>query len=78
MKGSYGDDSMQCRLCEDENSHEDENHLLNCSELVAHLETSDVRFDDVFGDLETQIRAVKRFIKVLDRRDNIMDLRGIK
>ena len=77
FKGSLEDDNMKCRICEDEDSFEDENHLLNCSELTSHLEESDVDFDSVFGDLEMQISATKRFMKVLSRRKTIMELRGI-
>ena len=68
---------MKCRICEDEDSFEDENHLLNCLEITSHLEESDVDFDCVFGDLEMQISATKRFMKVLSRRKTIMELRGI-
>ena len=68
---------MKCRICEEEDSFEDKNHLLNCSELTYHLDESDVDFDSVFGDLEMQISATKRFMKVLNRRKTIMELRGI-
>ena len=77
FKGSIEYNNMKCRICENENSFKEENHLLHCPKLTSHLEDSEVVYDSVFGNLEEQISASKRFSKVLSRRKTIMELRGI-
>ena len=66
-----------CDLCKEE---EDSiQHCLECTVLLN--ECSDlyndriVRFEDLFGNLAAQIRAVKLFEKVLEKRKQLLERR---
>ena len=67
----YGGD-LKCRICKVENSEEDENHLLICP--ILNTENHDVKFDDVYSDIDSQYRAVKVFKKVLRRRNVYLEI----
>ena len=62
---------MNCRICKDSNSLEDENHLLTCEKL--NDEHSDVQFSDVYNNTDKQLAAVKAFKAILRRRKVHLD-----
>jgi hypothetical protein len=63
FKNKYGD-NLSCLLCE--KSEESQQHLLVCPEL---LPQSDVKYMDLFGSLDEQVKAAKHWSKVmLERR----------
>ena len=65
FKMSY-QDNMTCRLCKDTNSLENEDHILTCS--VLNSEKNDIEFNDVYGSIEQQYKAIKVFKKVIRKR----------
>ena len=67
-------EDMSCRCCKEEDSIEDEDHLLDCKMLRSEVEDYDVTFDHVFSTLEKQINAVKVFEKVMRKRDLILEV----
>ena len=71
FKRQYGND-LTCRICTEEDSYEDEDHLLICSALTDG--TSTVQFSDVYGDVDSQYEAVKIFKKALRKRDVFLNL----
>ena len=60
MKTSFLPD-LSCRLCNDEDAHEDEIHLTCCKILSDEVKPSeiDITYDFAFGPIEQQIRAVQ-------------------
>ena len=77
MKSSFDKDDMSCRLCKLPDSYEDENHLIKYCELEIQDDQNNFKFDDIFADLETQIKIVKFFTKIIERRKLLFELRGI-
>ena len=59
--------NLQCRICQDKDSIEDEDHILICPEMTDGQ--CDVQFTDVYGDVDTQYNAVKVFKKIIRRRN---------
>ena len=77
MKSSFDQDDMSCRLCKLPEIYEDENHLIQCSELEIQDDQQDFKFEYVFADIEKQIKTVKLFSKIIERRKLLFELRGI-
>ena len=63
--------NLHCRICNDPNSLDDEDHILTCSALS--MAKSDIKFSDVFGDTEQQYRAVKIFKKAMTKRNFLLE-----
>ena len=63
---------MCCRICNVENSIENEDHILTCS--VINDEEYDVKFSDVYENIEKQYKAVKVFKTVMRRRKTYLDI----
>ena len=57
--------NLHCRICNDPNSLEDEDHILISS--VLSMTKSDIKFSDVFVDIEQQYGAVKILKKALTK-----------
>ena len=70
------DNNLVCRICKDEESEENEDHLLVCPVLADGL-VQNVQFTDVFGTVDAQYNAVQVFKKVLRKRDNYLELNDI-
>ena len=68
---------MKCRICLDPESYEDEIHtFLECQILLDGLSVDKkVKFEDIYGPLNLQIPAVKNFIKIIDKRNIMLELR---
>ena len=71
FKYQYGN-NLTCRICEDENSYEDENHILICQKITEGK--TDIKFSDVYGDVNCQFRAVQTYKKVFRKRDIYLEL----
>ena len=63
---------LTCRICKENDSIEDEDHILNCS--VLNDEGYGVQFSEVYGSADEQYRAVQVFKKVLRRRQIYLDI----
>ena len=67
--------NLFCKLCKSQIS--DQQHLLKCSilvEKVPELKTnSKVKYDDIFGDIEKIIPAIKLFSKVVKMREELLE-----
>ena len=71
FKTQYGN-QLKCRICKVDGSIEDEEHILICSALTDG--NCDVRFSDVYGNVDEQYHAVKTFKKVLRQREVYLDM----
>ena len=64
--------NLMCRICASEGSFEDEDHILICPALTDGQ--TDVQFTDVYGDIDSQLHAVKVYKKVLRKRQVYLDM----
>ena len=78
-KSMYDSNNMTCRICQDPQSYEDEIHTFQyCKELTKDLTISgNVKFHDIYEDLDHQICAMKNFMKIINKRNLILELRGL-
>ena len=61
--------NMICRICQDPQSYEDEDHTFSCQVLVDGLEIGeDVKFSDIYSNTTKQINAVKSFMKIIKNK----------
>ena len=69
------ENNLHCSLCLDQQSEESLEHLLNCTflkgkpYLVQHLES--IKVNDIYGDLDSQIKAVKVWAKIFRIYENM-------
>ena len=77
FKTQYEDD-MKCRICLEEDSYEDEEHtFFLCSVLLKdHSTDAEIKFEHLYGDLEEQIRAIKYFKQIADKRQLFLEIRN--
>ena len=72
---SVNKNNLQCSLCKDMSTTENEEHLLVCSVLANHPKLKDdigqVKFEDVFSDEQKQFRAVKVFKQIMEIFDRM-------
>ena len=67
--------NMVCRLCDNEDSFEDEIHSLKCPAVVNDNELDhSIEFHHVFGSINQQIKAVKYFMPIIKRRKLLLEL----
>ena len=60
---------MSCRICCDPNTYEDDIHTFKCEKLIEDVEIEDnIYFEDIFGDLESQIRVMNSYIHLVRKR----------
>ena len=64
--------NLQCRICEDKNSIEDEDHILKCVKFNDNEDN--ISFSDVYGNADDQLKAVKIFKKIMRRRQVYLDI----
>ena len=57
-------------------SYENESHLLKCSDLLDNLSSaeSNLKLEDIYGTLETQVQFIKSFDKIHSRRKLMLEL----
>ena len=65
--------NLECQTCDDKSVIEDENHILNCEQLKT-VESVQIKFKDVFGCVEKQLKAVRIFKNILRKRETIIEL----
>ena len=67
--------NLLCKLCKSQIS--DQQHLLKCSILVEKVPelkaNCTVKYDDIFGDIEKIIPAIKLFSKVVKMREELIE-----
>ena len=72
---SMNKNNLQCSLCKDMSTTENEEHLLVCSVLANHPKLKDeigqVKFEDVFSDEQKQFRAAKVFKQIMEIFDRM-------
>ena len=75
LKGNFSsanEGNLQCELCKDENSKETQIHLLQCSVILNHPHLKEIvktiKYDDIFGPLPAQVKAVKVWKRILSVR----------
>ena len=72
LKGNFHNDNLQCDLCKEENSRETQMHLLVCNVLVNHPDLQaiikTIKYDDIYQDLSSQVKAIKVWKKILSVR----------
>ena len=66
--------NLLCQTC-DKSLHEDENHILICENLK-NEESVNIKFEDVFGPVDHQLKAARVFKNVLRKRDSILELKN--
>ena len=66
--------NLACSLCKDETTRETEIHLLQCPFFQKNPELKEemgrIKYEDIFGELKKQIRAVRVWIMVIKIYDN--------
>ena len=74
-KTMYNGD-MNCRICLDPQSFEDEEHTFSCKVLTFGLEIEeDVKFSDIYSDLPKQIHTIKYLKKIIKKCNLLLELR---
>ena len=75
MKSQFEDD-MNCRLCMEDDSFEDEKHIFQECKRLKEENTTDnqICVDDIFGTLKEQTKAIKHFATIMKRRDLILEV----
>ena len=72
---SMNKNNLQCSLCKEMSTTENEEHLLVCSVLANHPKLKDdigqVKFEDVFSDEQKQFRAAKVFKQIMEIFDRM-------
>ena len=75
LKGNFSEShrgNLHCELCKDESEDETQRHLLQCTFVVNHPEVGpevqQIKYDDIFSDLASQVKAVKIWKKILNVR----------
>ena len=60
--------NMSCSLCLDEQTEENENHLLCCPFVARNIQNdiTNVKYEDVFKDINKQKMAVKTFKQIMN------------
>ena len=76
FRGLHGD-NLSCPLCQDE-SQDDQPHILTCVALRRLLRSdnvanSDVKYDDIFGNIYQQKEVTVLFGKLIDIRKQLID-----
>ena len=65
FQNQYAED-LSCRFCKDNGNIEDEDHILRCT--VLNNVKYDVKFSDVYGNIDQQYKAVQVYKTVMRRR----------
>ena len=74
LKGNFSNAhrDVQCDLCNEDDSEENQKHLLQCSFLLNHPKLKSViktiKYDDIFENLQSQVKAVKVWKQILSVR----------
>ena len=73
----YEESDMHCRLCLDQDSYEDETHTFTqCTVLLSGLKLDkNVVLNDIFGPLNLQIPFIKNLMKIINKRNILLELK---
>ena len=71
FQNQYAED-LSCRFCKDNGNIEDEDHILRCT--VLNNEKYDVKFSDVYGNIDQQYKAVQVYKTVMRRRKVYLEI----
>ena len=73
---SMYENNMQCRICEEEDSIEDERHtFFECERLVDRKNlVLNHKVEHIFGELEEQISVMNHIIEITSKRDILIKL----
>ena len=66
--------NMTCRTCKEENSFENVQHLLLCHTLKVNSNSCDISVEDIYGNLTSQVKFVKIFEMIHNKRKLIIEL----
>ena len=70
-------EDMKCRICDDENTIENEEHTFSCPVLLDKLDLDEpINIDDIFSTVPKQMNVMKNIMKVMTRRRILLELRG--
>ena len=65
---------LNCKMCKIEICNQE--HLLSCVVLrkfLPELETTNVKYEDLFGSSDKQLEAAKLFMKISNHRETILE-----
>ena len=65
------ENNMTCRICNDLESYEDEDHILVCKTL--NNEEFDVSYEDVYSNVDKQYNVTQVFMKILRKRNVLIE-----
>ena len=67
---------MTCRTCKEESSFENVQHLLSCDTLKVDVNpiSCGISVEDIYGNLASQVKCVKFFEMILNKRKLIIEL----
>ena len=71
---SQFEQNMTCRSCRHPSSYENVDHLLVCEIFENETEGIQLYFEDVFQPLQTQIKFIKIFKKIHNKRELLFEL----
>ena len=71
FQNQYEED-LSCRIFKDMRYSEDEDHILTCT--VLNNDKYDVKFSDVYGDIDHQYNVVQVYKKVTRRRKVYLEI----
>ena len=65
-----------CRVCSDEEAIEDEKHaFFHCQVLLEGTKVNnEIKFDDIYGTLDQQIRAINYMMPLIRKREVLLEL----
>ena len=67
-------DDVACRLCKDSVKIESKAHLLDCTEILKHVDVpNNIKHEDIFKDTDKQLAATKVFKKIIRQREILMN-----
>ena len=73
--GNLHNNNHECQTCDDKSVAENENHLLHCENLKTE-ESGLIDFEDVYGTVEEQLKAVKIFKTILRKREILIEFKS--
>ena len=73
FKNQY-EGNMICRICLDPSTVESLSHLISCKKLGKEMGGAQLNLEDIYGPLHAQIKFIKIFKRISEKREVIMGL----
>ena len=54
-------------------SNDTQQHCLTCPKLTNNIQTNNIKYEYIFGNLSQQMQVVEIYSKILERRQRMMD-----